>query len=523
MNNSMLPLPGRVVFLTRIALDSASQSSWIQVEKKERGHVSPEPPYLPVSSANASAAGTAGPGKQNLQSYPLASEPIGLFPEVLPVDAERGDVEGRGRSINGVPVAAPISGEASLLNAGLTPDGSIWALPENFSPSTGPGSPAAVSSRRGDAGLMASGQALAASISGSLARAGPLAAAQELLEALRPLSRQESASVFEACHTLITGIFVETQRSGGVLGSGAEDSLPAVRTALVLARLAGAIDKDPWNPHVMKAMQDISAVVLASPVHNDNAIFYGLAQAVGVGKGSRLVLTVARQLLDRDGGQSRARAFLSLVLSGFVRLDERIEEAHAEVVRHLQPLLLESAGWRSQPSGQTMRAMLAFVKHKPILLENLESRLDLLEQFGLGAFRSVRDLAGFAFNAELREMHRRFVSSSSVLASIATSRAALREVRHDALAASSNGVTLEATRLMLAHIGFDAPRAAFLAELSQIGGNMMLGANWTALENFELMEVQGRTFQRLLAFLNGHYVVTTMPEVIHFDDGDMQF
>jgi len=504
MNNLMLPLLDRLAALSQSALDSANQRSWMQVEKMEREQISAETPPRPNASGNASVIGATDLQKRGPESYPSTSELSGSASEALSVDDDiSSDIDMPARSRDEALAVPSIDEEARFLDTSSAPDGRATA-------------PSA-------AAQATSGQALAASISNSLASAGPLAAAQKLHEMLRPLSAQESAPFFEACHALITEIFVEIQRNIETRGQqGAEEKMPAVQTALVLARLAAAVDKDPSNSYVRRVMQDISAAVLASPTQNDKAIFSGLAQAIGVGAGSKLVLAIAHELVYRNDDQSRARAFLTLILSGFVRLGERIDEAYVEVIRHLQLLLIESAGWRSLPNDKAIQAMIVFVKREPILLENLEPRLDRLEQVGLEAFRAVRDLAAFSFDPELRVIHSRFVSSSSVLSAIATSRAALRELRQAAPDGGPSTTTLEATRLMLTHIGFDAPRAAFLADLSQIGGNMMMSGNWTALESFELMEAQGRTFQRLLAFLNGQYVVTAMPEIVSFDDSDMQ-
>ncbi|WP_157895514.1 hypothetical protein, partial [Rhizobium sp. LCM 4573] len=131
----------------------------------------------------------------------------------------------------------------------------------------------------------------------------------------------------------------------------------------------------------------------------------------------------------------------------------------------------------------------------------------------------------YSFDGKLRDVHERFLASRSVFASIAGSNAALKDIRQISLAATGkeSGPSLEMVRLTLTDIGFDVPRAAFLADLSQLSqSTLMLGANWTALESFTRMEAQGRAFQRLLAFLNGQYVVAATPDIVGFDDPDMQ-
>jgi hypothetical protein len=145
-----------------------------------------------------------------------------------------------------------------------------------------------------------------------------------------------------------------------------------------------------------------------------------------------------------------------------------------------------------------------------------------MEKAGLEGVRALRDLAPPYWDAGLQKVHAQLLESDSVFGAIAGSRLALREIRAMATptADAESAPTLQAVKLVLTRIGFDAPRAEFLANLSEIAQGSMLGAGWTALESFERMEAQGRAFQQLLAFLNGRYHVAQTPVVIGFEDVD---
>lgn len=141
----------------------------------------------------------------------------------------------------------------------------------------------------------------------------------------------------------------------------------------------------------------------------------------------------------------------------------------------------------------------------------------------------LRDLTSSSLDNQLLGVQQNFIASDSVFGAIAGSRTALREINQMAVQQmpdENTGVELEAIKLVLKDIGFEAPRAAFLAERSRIDQGTMLGHDWTHLESFAHMEAQGRLFQQLLAFLNGQYIVEQIYSIIGFDDlnseGDME-
>lgn len=263
--------------------------------------------------------------------------------------------------------------------------------------------------------------------------------------------------------------------------------------------------------------------MLASKTSNDSAIFTGLALAIGIGAGGKLALMIASELAEHDDDPSRARPLMALMVAAFARLGERIEEAHGATLHHLGPLLVDWAAWRGKPDKEAIGALLAFLARRPGFLAEIQPHLDRVEHVGLEALRAIRDLAPPYLSADLCRMHKRFVTSEGVLGSIAASRTALREIRQMAAATgeAESKPSLEAAKIVLTHIGFDAPRSAFLAGISQIGHGSMLGRGWTLLEDFVGMEARGRAFQSLLAFLNGQYHVAPNPIVIGFGDLEM--
>jgi hypothetical protein len=361
----------------------------------------------------------------------------------------------------------------------------------------------------------------------SLLTSGPVAAAQKLHSAIRAMSPEQVSVFLDSASALVASIFEKASQSGqGVEHGPKTDHQPKeVRTALAIAHIAAAMDRDPRSPSSMRLNQDIAALILSPSAPNDNAVFGGLAQAIGVGAGAKLALIVAFELAHQRDGRSRARSLLALMLSGFARLGERIDEAYADILRHAGPLCIEWMKWRQAGDGaDAIAALIEHLHSEPLLLQELEPRLEKLEQTGLEAFRAIRDLSGYSFSPELRTVHQGLLNSDSAFAAIASSRSALKEIRHTALATADggNGVTIDAVLLMLTRIGFDAPRAEFLVSVSELGRSTMLGATWTALDSFPEMEASGRSFQRLLAFLNGQYVVAVEPEIVSFDSADMQ-
>lgn len=494
MNNPVFPLLDGLANMGQTFLDNAVQKNWTEIEdlEKEQGALE--------AHARQQLAGTAltTTTTSAVTDALMRMQPISLTDsEAMPPLLEElaGDVAG------------PISSGA------VDDDDQVEVPRDNRAAAATPAA--------------ASGQLVAAAATGiehSLVSSGSFVAAQMLHAAVRSLSPEQVSSLLDKAGGAIAAIFEQTVK-GEDRGGKSEERQREVRIALALAHVAAAIDKDPRNPSSVRLVQDICAIVLAPATPNDNTTFSGLAQAIGIGAGARLALAVAAELAHDDEDPSRAPALMALVLAGFARLGERVDEAHAEVLKHAGPLCLEWFKWRGEGQERAIRALVNALKCQPAFLQRLDPQLERLEQAGLEAFRAVRDLSAYTFDGKFREVHERFLASQSVFAAIAGSRAALKDIRHVSLATrdADDGPVLQAVRLTLMRTGFDAPRAAFLADLSQLGQNaLMLGANWTELDDFEFVEVQGRAFQRLLAFLNGQYIVAEMPEIIGFDDLDMQ-
>jgi hypothetical protein len=524
MHNPVPPLLDGLAGLSDAFLDSAANKNWTEIEDLEKEHGSLGADARQKLSGSARTTLVVADALARVQP----SQPGEFDPALLPLENVTDDIarpdqpDGmddsydvspeRGHGEGAAPArAAPV---AAMRSAAAPNAAAEWQA------ASYPGSPSTVSPASG------SGQAIAAAASGieySLASSGSFVAAQKLHTAVRSLSPQQVSVMLDKAAGLVATIFEHVVR-GEDRGGRIEERQREVRTALALAHVAAAIDKDPRNPAAMRLMQDISALVLAPATQNDNTIFSGLAQVIGIGAGAKLALAIAAELAHRDKDPSRAKTLLTLLLTGFVRLGERIDEAYSGVLRHAEPLCLEWIKWRGEGEENAIHALIDFLEGQPAFLENLEPQLERLEQTGLEAFRAIRDLAAWSFDGKLRDVHDRFLASPSVFASIAGSRAALKDIRQISRAASGEetGPMLEMTRLTLTDVGFDAPRAAFLADLSQLGPNaMMLGANWTALESFTGMEAQGRAFQRLRAFLNGQYILAETLETIGFDDYDM--
>lgn len=525
MNNPVLPLLDGLAGLSDAFLDSAAKKNWTEIEdlEKEQGSLGADARQklsgtaLTTSVVADAWARAHSPQPDEIGSAPLMLESV-TSDIALPIQAsgmEDGDdlSPQRARGEDAAPAWAGPAAEMRL--AAAQNAAAEWQAVSS------PGSQLPVSSPSG------SRQAIAAAASGveySFVSSGSFVAAQKLHAAVCSLSPEQVSLLLDRAAGLVATIFEQVIR-GEDRGGRIEERQREVRTALALAHVAAAIDKDPRNPAAMRLMQDISAVILAPATPNDNTIFSGLSQSIGIGAGAKLALAIAAELANRDKDPSRAKALLKLLLTGFVRLGERIDAAYSDVLRHAGPLCLQWIKWRGEGEENAIDALLDFLKGQPALLGNLEPRLERLEQAGLEAFRAVRDLAAYSFDSKLCDVHGRFLASRSVFASIAGSSAALKDIRQVSLAASDAETrpVLEMVRLTLMDVGFDAPRAAFLADLSQLGHNaMVLGANWTALESFTQMEAQGRAFQRLLAFLNGQYVVAVTPAIVRFDDPDMQ-
>ncbi|MGU3399961.1 hypothetical protein ACLBWS_09495 [Brucellaceae bacterium D45D] len=541
--------------LTRELLDNATQQNWLQIENSDNGREPLEArPRTDRSSSHNKQPQTGGASKR-----PSAS-PSGALSDKASVLTDRGGA-GAARqtgnvavSVQPYPVSASPVADAlretrnaekprnaqSPLNApasrppqpteGYGTTAPVPAKPIASAPSDAreplaktqvpPAPNAAIDAAQPSGARIAGSDPTMTRIERIMVSAGSQMAAQELHAAVRPLSASEVSVFLDRSSALIAAVF-EKACSDPSTGK-TEEKQRAVRTALALAHLAAAIDKDPRSPSTMRLMQDISAVVLNSATANDNTVFTGLAQAIGVGAGIKLALMVATALAhEEEDRRSRAPSLRALMVAGFVRLGERIDGAHRAVLQSLGPLLMDWATWRTGPVDAALLALADFVGSQPVLLENLAPRLDRIEQVGVEALRALRDLTSPSLDSELSSVQQRFIASDSVFGCIAGSRAALREINQMAAQRKpvENGlVELEAIKLVLTEIGFDAPRAAFLAERSRIDQGEMLGHNWTLLESFAQMEAQGRLFQQLLAFLNGQYIVEQIPIIIGFDD-----
>lgn len=555
--------------LTRELLDNATQQNWLQIENPDKGREPPEvqprtdrtaaknlphsgsAPSKPSPSPGAGggkariAGDTArgdNPSQTNGQTSPVQPQYVRPEQLVKALRENRNDPKGGDKAQRshpattggGIGLAVPVTGTkekaAPVLSKTVVSSAPISSgLPANMPNHAARtertvATDAAMTVSAPVAGRGGSDGAAVARIERILVSAGAQMAAQELHAAVRSLSVAEVSLFLDRSSALVATIFEQACRAADAGTGTVEDKQRSTRSALALAHLSAAIDKDPRSPSTMRLQQDISSVVLASATPNDNTIFTGLAQAIGVGAGVKLALMVASVLADQEDDPSRARSLLALMAAGFARLGERIDEAHGAVIQCLGPLLVEWIAWRAGSDEDAIAALMDFISRRLSLLENLGPRLDRVEQVGKEAFRALRDLASCSFDKELGEVRRRFTASESVFGSIAASRTALREIDDMAAAGTTGengGPVLDAVKLVLTHIGFDAPRAAFLANLSQIGHGSMLGANWTALESFTQMEAQGRLFQQLLAFLNGQYIVEKMPVIISFDDLDI--
>lgn len=376
-----------------------------------------------------------------------------------------------------------------------------------------------------DATAVGSSQAIAVAAAGierSLAASGILIAAQKLQAAVRVLSPEQVSELLDKSAGPIAEMFAQAVQVWAA-AHATEDRQRDARAALAIAYVAAAVDKDP-RPPTSRLLQDLSAIVLASGASRNNATFSGLAQAIAIGAGARLALAVAAEMSHREEDRPRARAFVTLILAGLVSLGERVDDAYADLLKQAGPLCLEWLRWRGVGEDSAVRALVNALKGQSAYLQRLAPELERLETSGLAAFRAIRDLGAYPSDRLFRQVHEQFLASPGVFASIVGSPAALRDIQQ--LSLVNNGApdlpVLEAVRLTLTQIGFDAPRAAFLADISQLGSNsLLLEGNWTELDDFEFIETQGAVFQRLLVFLNGQFVIAQNWQTIGFEDPDM--
>lgn len=536
MTNPVFPLLDGLANRGQIFLDNAVQKNWSEIEdlEKEQGSLEAHAKQQLAGTALTTTTGTSALTDAVIRTQPVSRPDVDATPSLFekmaangfdPIsfgDAEDGEQVDVARD-NSPPSTArtSTSGKAALAAGVAQTEAASTVSRGEWQALTEAAHSSATITADGSGRMI---ETAAIGIEHSLASSGSFVAAQKLHAAVRSLSPEQVSTLLDKAGGAIAALFQQTLK-GEDGSSRTEERQREVRVALSLAHVAVAIDKDPRNPSSMRLVQDICAIVLASAAPNDNTTFSGLAQSIGVGAGAKLALAVATYLAHHDDDPSRAPALMTLVLAGFVRLGERVDEAYAEVLKHIGPLCLEWFKWRGEGEENAVRALVNAFKGQPVFLQTLAPQLERLEQTGLEAFRAVRDLAIYSSDRNFRDVQERFLANPSVFASIAGSRAALKDIRHLSLVmnGAQEGPVLEAVRLTLTQIGFDVPRAAFLADLSKLGRDtMMLGANWTELEDFEFMEMQGGAFQRLLAFLNGQYVVAEIPETIGFDDADMQ-
>lgn len=370
------------------------------------------------------------------------------------------------------------------------------------------------------------GAAVTARLQHVVRSAGALAAAQALRAALQPLSPPAVTTFLDSSEDLIATLFEHIRISAVEDNSrGKEGERPVVtRTALALSELSAAFDRDPRNTTQMRLSQPSRGRWLASTAGEDDVIFGALSQAVEVGACFKLSLMIVEALAEETQDPARHRALRILLAIAFRRLGERIGRVYEETQRHCDPLLLEWISWRAASPAQAATALRAFLQSRPDFLKVAAAKLERSEKAGLEAYRAISALAASQAGDELCEARQMLVGDTTILAAIATSRTALLKVRQASLGTvteEGDGLCLDAVKLQLEHIGFQAPRAQFLADLSgRIGHRSMLEAGWTALDDFSTMQAKGAVFQRLLALLNGQYLVVAQPVMISFDDLD---
>jgi hypothetical protein len=529
MNNPILPTLDSLLGLAQTFSENASQKNWAEIEDLEKEHGTSDGNVRQKLSNGTALSASAGPA-DFLQRASVAWDVPSARYEPLNVGEQGVDPEASLLPVPSAPDAE--SGEALDTLTGELPPRSATArndagqgalLPSPAAIADWHGvsevmlSPAASDMRRGEVAATAT-----AAIEHGLATSGPVAAAQKLHGAMRSLSAEQVSILLDNAAPVIATLVEQSVRAENPVGV-TDDKPRDAKAALVLAHVASAIEKDPRQPSSIRLLQDISAIVLSPANQNDNTVFSGLARTIAVGAGLRLVLAVAADLAHRDENPSRAKSLITLMLSAFTDLGARIDAAYADLLQQAGPICLEWLSWRDMGEEKAIARLIALMNEKSGLLEDMGPKLERLEQAGLDGFHAVRDLAAFTLDPKLDVVRTYFLNSASVFGSISGSRTALREVRQAVTTSGDGKVTLDMVRLSLTEIGFSAPKSAFLADLCDLENNaLMLGSGWTALESFQAMEKQGRAFQRLLSFLNGQFVMAALPDVIDFDDDDMQ-
>lgn len=353
---------------------------------------------------------------------------------------------------------------------------------------------------------------------------GPQAAAQALHAALRQLPPDAVSDLLDAGSVLIATICdqVSGGRSGQLVSRPVGQPPADARMVLTLAELSAAVERDPRDATATRITQALRGLRQSSASINDDPIFTALCQVIELGAGFKLSLIMVEALAEENEDPDRRRALCLMLATALCRMGARVERRYEDAVRRMEPLLIEWAGWRSEAIDDADVHLCSFLHDRPDFADNVNRQLEGSERAGLEALQAVRHLSALHGNVEFSRVRRLLLESGSVFGAIATSRTALREIREIsgmALDGEENGgISLEAVKLVLEHIGFSAPQALFLADLSQARPRTILEAGWTALEDFAEMQAKGRVFQRILAFMNGQYVVEVPPLLIGFDD-----
>lgn len=436
MTNPVLPLLDGLANMGQAFLDNAVQKNWSEIEdlEKEQGSLEAHARQQLSGTALTTTSSTSVLTDAVTRTQPVSFSDVDATPSLF------GKLAGQvlapmsfGEAADGGQVAAAADNR-STASARLSPPGHGVPAASASSPLAGgewqalteaaPFPAATADDRSGQMIEMA-----ASSIEHSLASSGTFVAAQKLHATVRALPPEQVSALLDRAGVAIAAMVEQTVKAEEG-GGRTEERQREVRIALSLAHVAAAIDKDPRNPSSMRLVQDICAIVLASAAPNDNATFSGLAQAIGVGAGARLALAVAAHLAHHDEDPSPAPALMTLVLAGFERLGERVDEAHVEVLKHTGALCLEWFKWRGEGEDKAVRALVNALKGQPAYLEGLAPRLERLEQAGLEAFRAVRDLAVYTHDRNFRTVHERFLANPSVFTAIASSHTALKDIRH---------------------------------------------------------------------------------------------
>ncbi|MGI2033547.1 hypothetical protein ACRQ1B_14235 [Rhizobium panacihumi] len=531
MNTPILPALEGLLGLSHTFSESASQKNWAEIEDLEKGEGASDGHVRQQLSSGTALSTLAGPadlmqrasvlrdGRTDTAHMRRAGSEAEELADVSPQSPRSAKAEFGGRlNTDGGGVTFPASASASGETKNTSPiqagQSAEWQGEAEviLAPAT------RETSKRQAV------ETAAADVEQGLATSGPVGAAQKLHAAVRAMPAEQVSVLLDHSAPVIARIVEQAVR--GENSPGVTDEKPRdAKMALVLAHVTAAVDRDPRSPSSMRLLQDLCAIILSPANQNDNATFSGLTRTIAIGAGVRLVLAVAAELAHRDENPSRAKTLVALMVSAFADLNARIDAAYSDVVKTAGPLCLEWLSWRDMGEDQAIARLAAFLSRQPDLLGDMAPRLERFEQAGLEAFRALRDLSAETIDPRLGEVRSHLLASPSMFAAVAGSRTAMRDIRRTAAVdlGGDDEPTIEMVRLTLTGIGFDAPRAAFLAELSALNDNaLMLGSGWTALENFEQMQTHGRAFQRLLGFLNGQFVMAATPDVIGFGDDDMQ-